>query len=134
MSRRAFLEGKLGRWFPRDSALNWKLLSIKITKQSRAIQRSGYNFESNAYDSCVSQAGLLGDIECPGCFMAMILDIDDPDLLSCRHFSIGQQVFYNLEIAALLLLNTNIYLIKEIPSYLIVVRRSCKTYVAAMFL
>ena len=55
--------------------------------------------------------------------MTMILDIDDPDFLSCRHFSIEQQVFYNLELAALLLLNTNIYVINEIPSYLIVVGR-----------
>jgi len=31
-------------------------------KKSRAIQRSGYNFESTGYDNCVSQAGLLGDI------------------------------------------------------------------------
>jgi len=30
-------------------------------KQSRAVQRLGYNFESTGYDSCVSQAGLLGD-------------------------------------------------------------------------
>ena len=44
----------------------------------------------------------------------MILDIDDPDFLSCRHFSIGQQLFYNLELDALLLLNTIIYLINEI--------------------
>jgi len=52
----------------------------------------------------------------------MILDIDDPDFQSCLHFSIGQQIFYNLELANLLLLNTNIYLINEIPFYLIVVR------------
>jgi len=26
-------------------------------KQSRALQRSGYNFESTGYDNCVSQAG-----------------------------------------------------------------------------
>jgi len=51
------------------------------------------------------------------------LDIDDPDFLSCRHFSIEQQVFYNLELAASLLLNTNIYRINEMLSYLIVVRR-----------
>jgi len=25
--------------------------------------------------------------------MTMLLDIDDPDFLSCRHFSTGQQVF-----------------------------------------
>jgi len=55
--------------------------------------------------------------------MTMILDIDDPDFLSYRHFSIGQQVFYNLELAVLLLLNTNIYLINEIQSNLIVVKR-----------
>jgi hypothetical protein len=30
-------------------------------KQSRAIQRSGYSFEPTGYDSCVSQAGRLGD-------------------------------------------------------------------------
>jgi hypothetical protein len=53
----------------------------------------------------------------------MILDIDDPDFLSCRHFSIEQQVSCNLEIAALPLLNTIIYLINEVPSYLIVLRR-----------
>ena len=56
MHRRAFLEGKLGRWFPPDSALNWKLLSIKIIKKSRAVQKSEYNFASTGYDSCVSQA------------------------------------------------------------------------------
>jgi len=45
--------------------------------------------------------------------MTVVLDIDDPGFLSCRHFSSGQQVFYNLEFAALQLLNTNIYLINE---------------------
>jgi len=40
--------------------------------------------------------------------MTMILDIDDPDFMSCRNFSSGQQVFYNLKFAALQLLNTNI--------------------------
>jgi len=30
-------------------------------KQSRAIQRSEYNFESTGYDNSVSQAGLLDD-------------------------------------------------------------------------
>ena len=83
-------------------------------KQSRAIQRSEY-FDSTGYDNCVSQAGLLGDVQCPGCFTTIIFDIDDPDFLSCRHFSIGQQLFYNLELAALLLPNTNTYLINEIP-------------------
>ena len=39
--------------------------------------------------------------QCPGCFMTLILDIDVLDFLSCRHFSIGQQVFYNLELASL---------------------------------
>jgi len=63
----------------------------------------------------------------------MVLDIGDPDFLSCRHFSTGQQVFYNLELAALLLLNTNIYLINEIPSYLIVVRRQYTTLCALRF-
>jgi len=58
MSRQAFLRGKLGRWFPPDSALNWKLLSIKIMKQSRAIQKSEHNFESTGYDNRVSQAGV----------------------------------------------------------------------------
>jgi len=58
MPRQAFLYGKLGRSFPRDSALKWKLLSIKIMKQSRAIQKSEYNFESTGYDNCVSQAGV----------------------------------------------------------------------------
>jgi len=42
--------------------------------------------------------------------MTLILDIDDPDFLLCRHFSTGQHVFYNLELAATLLLNTNMYL------------------------
>jgi hypothetical protein len=63
--------------------------------------------------------------------MTMIFDIDYPDFLSCRHFPTEQEVFYNLQLAALLLLNTNIYiyiyiymyLTNEIPSYLIVVRR-----------
>jgi len=55
--RQAFLCGKLGRWFPRDSTLNWKLLSIKIMKQSHAVQKSEFNFESTGYDNCVSQAG-----------------------------------------------------------------------------
>jgi len=55
--------------------------------------------------------------------MTMVLDFEDPDFLSCRHFSSEQQVFYTLELAVLLLLNTNICLINEIPSYLIVVRR-----------
>jgi len=54
--------------------------------------------------------------------MTMGLDIDDPNFLSCRHSSTGQQIFYNLELAALLLQNTNIYLIIEIPSHLILVR------------
>jgi len=54
--------------------------------------------------------------------MTMILDTDDPDFLSCRHFSSGQQLFYNLELADLLLLNTILYLINEIPFYLIVIR------------
>jgi len=49
--------------------------------------------------------------------------IDDPGSLTCRHFCIQQQVFYDLEIAVLLLLNTNIWLINEIPSYLIASRR-----------
>ena len=70
--------------------------------------KSGYNFESTGYDSCVSQAGLLGDNQCPGCFMTVILNIDHPDFLSCRHFSVGQQVSYNSEIAALVFMNTNI--------------------------
>ena len=43
----------------------------------------------------------------------IIFDIDDPDFLSSRLFSISQQVLYNLELAALLLLNTNIYLIMK---------------------
>jgi len=34
--------------------------------------------------------------------MTVVLDIDDPDFLSCPHFSSGQQVFCNLEFAALL--------------------------------
>jgi hypothetical protein len=62
VSRQVFLYGKIGRLFLRDSALNWKILSIRIMKQSRAIPRSGYNFESIGYDRWVSQAGLLGDI------------------------------------------------------------------------
>ena len=41
VSRQVLLYGKLGRWFPRDRALNWKLLSIKIMKQSRAIRDQG---------------------------------------------------------------------------------------------
>jgi len=60
---------QLGRWFPRDSAMNWKLLSIKIMKQPCAVKRSGYIYESTGYDKCVSQAGLLGDIMCPGWIM-----------------------------------------------------------------
>ena len=28
--------------------------------------------------------------------MTKVLDIDDPDFLSCRHFSTGQEVFYIL--------------------------------------
>ena len=51
--------------------------------KSRAIQRSGYNFESIGYDICVSQGGLLGDIWCAVCFIKITLDIDDPDFLSC---------------------------------------------------
>jgi hypothetical protein len=54
--------------------------------------------------------------------MTMVLDIDDPDFVSCRHSSTGQPEFCNLELAALLLLNTIMYLISEIPSYLIDVR------------
>jgi len=56
---KSFYRAKFGRWFPRDGALNWKLLSIKIMPPSRGVQRSGYNFESTLYDNCVSQAGLL---------------------------------------------------------------------------
>jgi hypothetical protein len=41
VSYQAVLRGQLGRWFPRDSVLNCKPLSIKTMKQSRAIQRSG---------------------------------------------------------------------------------------------
>jgi hypothetical protein len=47
--------------------------------------------------------------------MKMILDIDDPDFLSRRHPSVRQQVFSNLVLAALLLLNTNAHIINEIP-------------------
>ena len=35
--------------------------------------------------------------------LTLLFDIDDPYFLSCRHFSIEQQVFCILEIAALLL-------------------------------
>jgi len=51
-------------------------------KQLRAIQRSEYNFESTGYDSRVSQAGLLGVIYCPGCFMTLYLTLMTPT--SCR--------------------------------------------------
>ena len=37
--------------------------------------------------------------------MTKVLDIEDPDFLSRRHFSMEQKVFCNLELAALLLLN-----------------------------
>jgi hypothetical protein len=46
-------------------------------KQPRVLQRSGYNYESTLYNNRFSQAGLLGDIWCPGCFMTLILDIED---------------------------------------------------------
>jgi hypothetical protein len=59
--------------------------------------------------------------------MKLIFDIGDPDFLSCRHFSVRQQVFCSLELAALLLLNTNMYRINEIPSYLIVIKRQYTT-------
>jgi hypothetical protein len=32
MSKNAFLNDKLGRWFPRDNALSWNFLSLKITE------------------------------------------------------------------------------------------------------
>jgi len=64
----------------------------------------------------------------------MILDIDDPDFLSVdRHFSVEQQVFCNLELAALLLLNTNIHLINEIPSYLTVVKTVVYDTIVSVF-
>ena len=74
----------------------------------------GTTIASAKLDFRVSVSWLLYDIIC---------DIDDPDFLSSRHFSVRQKVFYNLELAALLLLNTNINLINKILSYLIVVRR-----------
>jgi hypothetical protein len=55
--------------------------------------------------------------------MTIVLDIDDPEFLSRGHHSSGQKVFYTLEFSALQLLNTNMYVINGIPSYLIVVRR-----------
>ena len=92
-------------------------------KQSCAIQRSGYNLSPLGTTVALAMLDFWVTFKCPGCFMTMILDIDDPDFLSCRHFCIKQQVFYNLELVALLLPNTVIYLINEIPSYLIVVGR-----------
>ena len=93
-----FLWDKLGFWFPCDSALNWKLLRIKIMKQTPALKRSGYSCES-LVNNFVSQAGLLGDVWCPGCFMTSILNIDytvtscsaDISLLSNKY-----SIFWNL--------------------------------------
>jgi hypothetical protein len=86
-------------------------------KQPRALKGSGYNCASTGYNDFVSQIGLLGDLMCPGCFMTLIPDVDDPDFLSCRHFPIEQQVFYILDPAAFLLLNnTSLYLVNEILS------------------
>jgi len=47
-------------------------------KQPRALKRSEYNYESTCHNTFVSQAGILGDILCPVCFMTLKLDIDDP--------------------------------------------------------
>jgi len=44
-------------------------------KQSPAIQRTEYNFESTGYEHRVSQGGLLGDIYCPACFMTLHLTL-----------------------------------------------------------
>jgi len=53
-------------------------------------------------------------------------DIDDPDFLSCRHFSIGQQVFFNLDFLlhlltpwcrALLEKLTGLQLVKKFPAF-----------------
>jgi hypothetical protein len=54
---------------------------------------------------------ILDDIWWRGCFLTLILDIDDADyFLQSRHFSIEQEVFYILELGALLI-DTNIYII-----------------------
>jgi len=64
-------------------------------KQSRAIQKSEYNFEFTGYDNCVSQAGVWVKFSALVAFMTMILKTDDPNFLSCCYFSIEQQVSYN---------------------------------------
>jgi len=101
MSRQVFLYGKLRRWFPRDSALNWKLLEasrnsqVLYREQGTILSPLGTTVTSAKLDFWVSVSWLLFD---NGTWHGW------PD--SCRHFSSGQQVFYNLEFAALQLLNT----------------------------
>ena len=69
-------------------------------RQSRAIQRSEYNFESSGVTIASATLGLLDDSYRSWLLYDNVFDSFDPNFLSCRHFSIGQQVFYNLGLAA----------------------------------
>jgi hypothetical protein len=67
-------------------------------------------------DMTISSARLDFRVTVSWLLCDIIRDIDDPDFLSSRHFSVRQQVFYNLELAALLVLNTSIHLMKYYPT------------------
>jgi len=63
-------------------------------KQSRAIQRAEYNFESTGYDNSVSQAGLWKTVSVLAALWQWHLTLMTR-LPVASTFLQGQQVFYN---------------------------------------
>ena len=113
MSTTAFLKDKFGRWFPRDNALSWDFLSLKITDQRCIAHYTEIMIKmlSHLLMKLHRQSWTYDDIWWRVCFMTLMALFT-----SCRQCYVVQQVFYIL-VLAVSPNNTNIYRTNAILSY-----------------
>jgi len=113
MSKTVCIKDKFLRWFPRDNALSWNFLSLKITEIRSIAHYTEIMIKvwTHLLMKLHRQSWTYDDIWWCVCFMTL-MTLFTP----CRQWYIVQQVFYIL-VLAVSPNNTNIYLTNVILSY-----------------